>query len=165
MKEKNKNGLSNQQPIKDDFKSHSNNQDVDQSSIDSKESQDISHDELVNKLDTYSKTNIEENVDDYFAFQKMKAKYLEDAKQKEASRDRGRVNYQEGVKIGLPHPDFEVIKGNYSREDQTIRSQIAKEAKGYYDKNNNPKNNPTPEPEQLKSSFEKARDKGFDIDK
>jgi hypothetical protein len=135
MENQDKGGLTNQQSIKDEFSSQSSKEDNSPSQIKPEQDQSLSHDELVKKLDTYSKTNIEENVEDYFALQRMKEKYLESIRQKEADRSKASVHYGQGVQIRLPHADYEVIKGDHIGDDQALGNNIAKEAKAYYDKN------------------------------
>lgn len=164
MKKKNQNGLSNQKPVKDEFSSSTKKEYSSKHKDKAVEDPDLSHNELIEKLDTYSKTNIEENVDDYFAFQRMKDKYMDEIKQKDADRIKGAVHYAQGQRAGLPQADYDTLKQGHELQDQNLRNNVVREAGEYYKKNNNlnkiynKESQKTNEPDQ-------SKDKGLDIEK
>lgn len=164
MKKKDQNGLSNQKPVKDEFSSSTKKEYSSEYKDKAVEDPNLSHTELIEKLDTYSKTNIEENVDDYFAFQRMKDKYMNEIEQKEADRTKGAIHYAQGYRAGLPQTSYDDIKQNHVHQDQNLRNNVVREAGEYYKKNNNlnkiynKESQKTNEPDQ-------SKDKGLDIDR
>ena len=123
----------------------------------------LTHGELQHRLDLYSR--IGGNMDQYFKVQAIKQKYLEEIKEKEASRSKSDVHYGQGIRSGLPHMRHEAIKEMRDRSDQPFRDEVAKEAKSYYSENNSLskyfKEN-KPDKGVTRSMFIKTKNKGID---
>ncbi len=111
---------------------------------------DLSHEELQERLDNYSKVGGEKET--YFSLQKIKQKYLKEIEQKQASRNKGSIHYAQGIRSGLPHKDYEEIKDMHNEQDRKMRNDVVNEAKEEYQAKNS-----------LSKSF-KEKDKEMDID-
>lgn len=126
----------------------------------------LSHDELQNRLDLYSRTNGNERT--YFDVQKIKDKYEKEIRQIEGNRTKADIHYAQGIRSGLPHARYESIQITYERHDQNLRNNVAQEAKAYYQKNSSlgkAFEAGSPMPEKIKKTFDKAKNKGMDREK
>ncbi len=93
----------------------------------------LSDKELQDRLDLYSKGSKEQS----FKVQKIKNKYLGQIRDEQAKRSKADVYYAQGIRIGLPHTDYQNIKDARDQADQNFRDQIAKEGKTQYKRHQN----------------------------
>lgn len=99
---------------------------------------DLSHEELIDRMDNYKSIAASKNWDDpsdYFEIEGIKQEYLDQIDKKEKDRTLQDVHYGQGIRAGLPHTDMEDIKYDQNIQDREFRNQVAKEAKEAYQKN------------------------------
>lgn len=90
----------------------------------------LSHEELLERLDNYSTVNRDEKP--VFSILALKQKYLKDIEAKNANRNKGAIHYSQGRQSGLPQSDYEDIKDNHDQEDLKSRNNRLNEAKEKY---------------------------------
>ena len=120
----------------------------------------LSHEELEDRLDNYSKINPGEEGKHYFNIQDMKDKYLGELEKMQADHNKGNIHYGMGRREGLPHPDFGVVKENQDKQEQKLRNDVAREAKTAYNENGS-----LTKSFGEKEQFDKAKGNGMDMDK
>ncbi len=124
---------------------------------------DLSHEELQDRLEQYSRVGGQ--MDEYFKVQAMKEKYLKQIKEKEANRTKSDIHYAKGVRTGLPHVHIEDIRDVQQHQDQKLRNEVSKDAKEQYRDNNSLSKSfkeDKPNFGEIKKTFEKAKNKGMD---
>ena len=126
----------------------------------------LSHGELQQRLDHYSK--IGGMMDQYIEVQSIKKKYLKQVKDMEIKHIRADIHYAQGIRTGLPHTDIETLKDMQERHAQEFRNATAKEAKDYYKENNSLSKTfkeKQPNPSELRQAFSRIKNDGKDINR
>lgn len=89
--------------------------------------------QVQDRLDLYSKGSQEQ----FFKIQKIKKRFVETTKDQEAKQIQADTHYAQGVRAGLPHARYEIIRSSREQADEKRRSQIIQEAKEEYKSHEN----------------------------
>ncbi len=117
----------------------------------------MSDKQVQERLELYSKGGQEQ----FFKVQKIKKRYVETSKTQETKRIQGDAHYAQGIRAGLPHARYEIIRGLRETSDERFRSQVINEAKAVYNTHENlsswfrKEHGQTHEPEQRSNSLRK----------
>ncbi|GEM_PF-4591650 len=131
---------------------------------------ELSHEELPNRLDSYSMVNLGEEMDHHFKQQRLKADYLKEMNKRKETRTQQDKSYSDGERTGLPQPSYQRVNDNHEHYDKKLRDQVIKEAKEAYRANNSTtkvfgeqNKEPTiPESKSVVIEFSKSKNKGVD---
>ena len=91
-------------------------------------SENLSHTELEEKIDLYSKGD----QDQFFSIQKIKKRYNEHRTERHNKWSKSDLFFAQGIRTGLPHVSHDQIQFDREVEEQGIRNDVLKEAKGKY---------------------------------
>jgi len=88
----------------------------------------LSDKQVQERLDLYSKGGQEQ----FFIIQKIKKRYVETRKVEHIKRVQADAHYAQGIRAGLPHARYEVIRSSREASDESRRNQVLEEAKAVY---------------------------------
>jgi hypothetical protein len=92
----------------------------------------LSHEELLKKMDDMSRVNIGEDLTPFFRIQNNIKTYKDEITERTSSRDKGAIHYSDGIKTGLPHKPYNFVEHSYETSDQKLRNDVLKETKENY---------------------------------
>jgi len=95
----------------------------------------ISHEELEEKLKTYSSITSQEKHD--FVFERLHKKYKDQSQKTMDNNITSSIYYAQGQRSGIPQTPFEELQLDQERTKQKQRTFIANEAKQAYDSKEN----------------------------
>lgn len=93
----------------------------------------LSDKQVQERLDLYSKGGQEQ----FFTIQKIKKRFVETRKMERIKRVQADAHYAQGVRAGLPHARYEVIRSSREASDESRRTQVLEEAKAVYNTHEN----------------------------
>lgn len=96
----------------------------------------LSHRELTERLDLYSKVGNGDKEKQFFEQQHIKIEYQKEVDKRTSNRTIGEIYYAQGKRSGLNQNSPEQIKDMQARQDQKLRNEVYKESKKKYDQTN-----------------------------
>ena len=123
---------------------------------DTYENPDLSHDEMEERMDLYSR--IGDRSDQFFDVQRILQKYRKELDDRKDNRLKADVHYAQGIRAGLSHEDINDIRHKQEQQDQVLRNDVVEAAKSLYHENTSLSKSFKSKDESLSNTKEGSKD-------